>query len=91
MGGSLMEQEWVLTALSIIGSWYNIQKRSSCWLIWSLANVGWIISFSLKEMYPQATLFIVYLCISLYGWAKWSDNNSKKIELELPQFKLHKK
>ena len=76
-----MEQEWVLTILSIVGSWYNIQKNSLCFVIWSLANIGWIISFFFKGMYPQATLFIVYLLFSLYGWEKWSNNNRKKTDL----------
>ena len=33
-------------------------------------------------MFPQATLFIVYLCIPLYGWVKWSNSNRKKIDLD---------
>ena len=63
--------EWILTFLSIMGTLLNIQKKLSCWVVWSVANVGWIVSFSLKDMMAEATLFVVYLILSTYGYLKW--------------------
>jgi len=63
--------EWTLTGLSILGTWLNIKKQSHCWLVWSVANVGWIVSFGLKGMTAEATLFFVYLGLSIYGWFQW--------------------
>ncbi len=63
--------EWILTTMSIAGTWLNIQKKTSCWIVWSIANLGWIISFVMKRMPAEASLFIVYLGLSVYGWLKW--------------------
>ncbi len=63
--------EWTLTGMSLLGTWLNIQKKVSCWLIWSIANIGWAISFSLRGMYAETVLFGVYLILSTYGWLKW--------------------
>ena len=64
--------EWSLTALSLLGCWFNIQKSVVGWIIWSFANVGWILSFMAKGMMAESTLFVVYLGLSIYGTIKWS-------------------
>jgi len=69
--------EWVLTLLSILGNILNIQKKKSSWLIWSAANIGWIISFSMRRMPAEATLFLAYLGLSSYGYYHW-----RKLERE---------
>lgn len=63
--------EWMLTGLSILGTLYNLQKRAAGWVIWTISNVGWIISFSMKGLPAEATLFSVYLILSIYGIFKW--------------------
>lgn len=63
--------EWVLTSLSLIGTWFNIQKKVTGWVIWLIANVGWVVSFSLKGMLAEATLFSAYTLFSIYGIIKW--------------------
>lgn len=63
--------EWILTGLSILGTLYNLQKRVAGWIIWTISNVGWIISFSMKGLPAEATLFSVYLILSIYGIFKW--------------------
>ncbi|MFA7346561.1 MAG: nicotinamide mononucleotide transporter [Desulfurivibrionaceae bacterium] len=63
--------EWILTGLSILGTLYNLQKRAAGWVIWTIANLGWIISFSHKGMMAEAFLFSVYLVLSVYGIFKW--------------------
>ncbi len=70
--------EWLLTVFSLLGCWFNIQKKVVSWVIWSVANLGWIISFSSKEMFAEATLFTVYLALSIYGIIKW--RRPKKID-----------
>ena len=63
--------EWILTGLSILGTLYNLQKRAAGWVIWTIANLGWIVSFSHKGMLAEAFLFSVYLVLSVYGIFKW--------------------
>lgn len=70
--------EWFLTGLSILGTLYNLQKRVAGWVIWTISNIGWIVSFSLKGMLAEATLFSVYLILSVYGIFKWMQPASPK-------------
>ncbi|MDG4476164.1 nicotinamide mononucleotide transporter [Thiovibrio frasassiensis] len=63
--------EWILTGLSILGTLYNLQKRVAGWVIWSIANIGWIVCFFQKDMMAEAFLFSVYLVLSVYGIFKW--------------------
>ena len=63
--------EWLLTGLSLLGCWYNIQKNVASWVIWSIANIGWIVTFMAKGMIAESTLFSVYLALSVYGVFKW--------------------
>ena len=63
--------EWMLTILSIVGTWFNLQKRVAGWIIWTIANLGWVISFTIKGLLAEATLFTVYLFLSIYGIFKW--------------------
>lgn len=63
--------EWILTGLSILGTIYNLQKRAAGWVIWTISNLGWIITFSMKGLMAEAFLFSVYLILSVYGIFKW--------------------
>ena len=63
--------EWTLTGLSILGTLYNIQKKVAGWVIWTISNLGWVINFTRKGMVAEATLFSVYLVLSIYGIFKW--------------------
>lgn len=70
--------EWLLTALSIIGTLYNLQKRAAGWIIWTISNAGWIMSFTMKGLLAEATLFSVYLILSVYGIFKWWQPRSQE-------------
>ena len=71
--------EWILTVLSLAGTWFNIQKKLASWLIWSVANAGWVVSFALKQMWAEATLFFVYLILSIYGYFKWKRTEAQLV------------
>ncbi len=66
-----MGLEWVLTGLSLLGSWLNIHKKISSWYVWAFANAGWVACFVNKGMLAEATLFVVYFFLSIYGMVKW--------------------
>ena len=63
--------EWILTGLSILGTIYNLQKHVAGWVIWTIANLGWVAIFFSKGMMAEAFLFSVYLLLSIYGIFKW--------------------
>ncbi len=62
---------WSLTALSILGAILNIKKRRSCFAVYTVANVGWIIVDIYKGIYAQAALFVVFTALSTWGWFEW--------------------
>ena len=63
--------EWSLTALSLAGTWFNIQKNIVGWYVWAVANLGWVVSFLQKGMLAEATLFSIYFFLCIYGIIKW--------------------
>jgi nicotinamide riboside transporter PnuC len=72
--------EWILTGLSILGTVFNLQKHVAGWVIWTIANLGWIIIFFQKRMMAEAFLFSVYLVLSVYGIFKWWPRTQKEKE-----------
>ena len=69
--------EWSLTALSLAGTWFNIQKNIIGWYIWAVANLGWVVSFMQKGMLAEATLFSIYFILCIYGIIKWRRPQAK--------------
>lgn len=69
-----MEQllTWALTAMSITGVILNVKKNRMCFVIWVIANMGWITINILHEIYAQAFLFVIYTGLSVWGWIEWS-------------------
>jgi len=72
--------EWILTIFSLAGTWYNIQKKLVSWIIWSIANAGWVVSFAAKHMWAEATLFFIYLILSVYGFFKWKRTENQILQ-----------
>lgn len=64
--------ESLLVGLSLWGTWLNIQKNVVGWVIWLIANIGWIISFSCRGMYPEAFLYTVFAGLAVWGIIQWS-------------------
>ncbi len=69
--------EWILTGLSLAGTWFNIQKKVTGWVIWFIANIGWVASFLQKSMWAEASLFGAYTVLSIYGMYKWMRPSEK--------------
>lgn len=62
---------WILTAMSIAGVILNIKKLRSCFYIWSVTNLGWMIIDFYYGLYAQAALFGIYLVLAIIGIVKW--------------------
>lgn len=59
---------WVLVVLSVVGNISIVYDfHITGYSFWTVANVGWI-SYNLYiEEFPQMSLFVVYLFLSLLG------------------------
>ncbi len=62
---------WLLTILSLIGVILNTQQDRRCFYIWIVTNTSWAAVDFYKGIYAQATMFILYLCLSIWGLHKW--------------------
>ena len=62
---------WAITILSLLGVVLNIYKRKECFVIWSVTNLSWAIYNWHIRAYEQATLFIVYFALAVWGLVKW--------------------
>ena len=69
---------WLLAILSLYGVVLNIQKRPSCFYIWSVTNAGWVFIDALAGVYAQAALFTIYLGLSLYGAWDWNRDRRRE-------------
>jgi nicotinamide riboside transporter PnuC len=65
---------WLLTCLSVTGVILNVKKRRLCFVFFVVANMGWIAVNVHKEIYAQAFLFVVYTCLSVWGFVEWTRN-----------------
>ncbi|MBE9532012.1 MAG: nicotinamide mononucleotide transporter [Proteobacteria bacterium] len=75
---SLSILTWVLTAMSLVGVWYNIKKNPLCFYIWIVANVGWIYVDIKAGLMGQAALFVIYSALSVYGIYAWRKPEESK-------------
>lgn len=70
---------WVLVFLSLAGNVFVIKKNVLGQWIWATANLGWIMFDIYIGAYSQATLFLVYLGMCVWGIIAWTKENNEKI------------
>lgn len=59
---------WILVALSILGNVFVIYDRKTMgYVIWLVANAGWIVYNIYIAEYSQMSLFIVYSFLAMLG------------------------
>jgi len=71
---------WLLTILSIIGVILNPHHDRRCFYIWIVTNTSWAVVDFYQGIYAQATMFVLYLCLSIWGLYKWRHKVSPKSE-----------
>lgn len=62
---------WFALILSLSGNVLVIKKRRSGFAYWTLANVIWFADALRRGDCAQATLWTVYLVLSVWGWMSW--------------------
>jgi hypothetical protein len=59
---------------SIVAAYLNIKKRKSCFVLWTVANIGQIGSiliFKATDFYGQIPLWACFCILNIYGWVLW--------------------
>ncbi len=64
--------------LSALGVWLTARRNTLCWPVglMSVLVYGWI--FWLVRLYSDLLLQCMYAILALYGWQRWSIQNSSK-------------
>jgi len=62
---------WLLTPLTIIGTYFNSQQKKIGFLIWGICNICWLTIDLYYGIYAQAFLYSIFIGFNIYGWNKW--------------------
>lgn len=62
---------WIITAISIIGSFFNAKKSILCFYIWIIANLLWFICDIHFKFYSRSALDILQTILCIYGILHW--------------------
>ena len=68
---------WTFTGISIAGAVLNVKKKRISFLLYTVANIGWICINIYHGIYAQATLFLVFTGLSIWGWLEWGRTGIK--------------
>jgi len=62
---------WILSILSIVGTWLNARKLRCCFYLWIGCNMGWLVWDIVNTLYSRALLDIVQTVFCVYGIIRW--------------------
>lgn len=63
-----------LSSTSLVAQWMLTRKLVENWLVWIALDVCYVVMFSLKELWPTAGLYAVFLVLAWMGWRSWSES-----------------
>jgi nicotinamide riboside transporter PnuC len=74
--------EWGATLLSLYGFWLCIQHRSSCFVVFCVADLGWFASAWVNAHSALLAQQAVYILLNVVGYVMWRKDERLREELE---------
>lgn len=74
--------EWGSTLLSLVGFWFCIQHRASCFLVFLVADAGWFVSAWMNDHSSLLAQQAVYIFLNIVGYVMWRRDERLKAALE---------
>jgi len=71
MDSVLAKLMWVVTVACIIGTFANAKRKRWSFIVWIAADVCLVAYNAYTKSYAEATLWLVYIGISVYGYREW--------------------
>lgn len=71
-----MDMIWFLTAVSLIGTAFNIRKKIICFYIWMVGDLMWFILDYTAGVYGRAALDLVQILLAICGILSWKVTKS---------------
>ncbi len=63
---------WLGTILIMLGYYLNAQKYKTCFIIWGLGNIVFLVYSYLINAIPQLAVSVFVLGMNVYGYKQWS-------------------
>ncbi len=73
------------TAFSVAAQYLSNKKKLESWIFWIAVDVIYIPMFLIREKYPTAGLYIIYLILAVVGYLSW---RKKVVEKNISEKKL---
>ncbi len=61
----------LLTIISLLGTVLITKQEKRGFILWAIANTGWIVVDYQAGVYAQAFLFAVNLVLAVWGYVRW--------------------
>jgi nicotinamide riboside transporter PnuC len=68
---------WILAALSIAGTVFNVKKSVICFYLWAIGEIFWTIFDIRNGAYGRAFLDVVHFGFAIWGIFEWSEKNEQ--------------
>ena len=62
---------WFFSILAVIGSILNVKKINTCFIIWTICNIFWLIYDLINHEFARSILDLVNLATSTWGIFAW--------------------
>lgn len=60
-----------LTAISLIAQWMMAKKYIDNWILWIVANVGYVGMYFFKGLHGTSLLYVLLLVLAIKGYTDW--------------------
>ena len=67
----IQDVTWILTAISLMGTVFNIRKKIICFYIWLIGDLLWCIFDLMSGTNGRATLDVIQIILSICGILSW--------------------
>jgi nicotinamide riboside transporter PnuC len=74
--------EWGSTLLSLFGFWLCIQHRASCFVVFLVADFGWLASAWVNGHPSLLAQQVVYIILNVVGYVLWRRDEKLTADLD---------
>ena len=69
---------WIATAIAIIGTIANANKKRFGFWFWLISNVFWVAFNIYNKMYAQAAVYVFNSAMCIVGLRQWKRNKEEE-------------
>lgn len=63
---------WLLVIIALIGTVLNVRHDRRGFVLWAISNLGLAIVNARSSEWAQASLWMIYVVLAVWGWLAWS-------------------